>query len=100
MTYVVPAKAAIRNINEIHSELSVYFRDNDEILINLDGCAECDLSLVQLIESVRRKASAAGKPVSLVHPAGDAVHSVLARAGLLESFAQDDLKFWLHKEVQ
>jgi anti-anti-sigma regulatory factor len=99
MTYIVPSKANIRNIKDIHADLLTYIKNNDEIKVDLDGCEENDLSLVQLIESGRKTAEAAGKPISLANPVSDSIKNTLDRAGLFEAFSKDDLKFWLHKEV-
>jgi hypothetical protein len=99
MVYVVPPKVNIRNIKDVHSEFLTYVKNNAAIEIDLEGCEEADLSLVQLIESARKSAEADNKSISLTKPASDMVLSTLDRAGLAEAFSADDAKFWLHKEV-
>jgi hypothetical protein len=99
MVYVVPAKVNIRNIKDIHSEFLTHVKNNAAIEIDLDGCQDADLSLIQLIESARKSAEADNKSISLTKPAKDIVLSTLERAGLAEAFSAGDAKFWLHKEV-
>ena len=92
-------KVNIRNIKDTHAELLAEFEDSDTVSIDLDATTECDLSLIQLIESARNYGAATGKPVTLIKPANAAVLATLARAGFLESFSAADTKFWLHREV-
>lgn len=99
MTYQVPAKVNIRNVKDIHGEFLIYFKNSQAIEIDLDGCEDADLSLVQLIESVRKSAAAQSRGVSLTKPANDMIRATLKRAGLFESFTGDDTRFWLHQEV-
>jgi anti-anti-sigma regulatory factor len=100
MTYIIPSKVNIRNIRDIHTELLTYVNTNDVVEIDLDGCDDIDISLLQLIESARKSALSGGKPISLSKPANETVQSTLKRAGLLDAFSSADTKFWLHKEVR
>jgi hypothetical protein len=99
MVYVIPSKVNIRNIKDIHSEFLTHVKNTAAVEIDLDGCEEADLSLIQLIESARKSAAAGNKSISLTKPANDMVLSTLKRAGLAEAFSAGDAKFWLHKEV-
>lgn len=99
MVYVIPAKVNIRNIKDIHSDFLTYVKNNNSIEINLDGCGDMDLSLIQLVESARKSAEAEAKSISLTKPANDIIQSTLRRAGLFDAFSGHDAKFWLHKEV-
>ncbi|PDS97802.1 STAS domain-containing protein [Rhizobium sp. S9] len=89
----------IRHAAEIHSKLSEELRVRNGIVVSIPADAEVDLSFIQLMESARRQAKSEGKTVSLSSPASGSVLKVLERAGFIESFDHEDLKFWLHKEV-
>jgi anti-anti-sigma regulatory factor len=99
VAYLVPPKVNIRNVKDIHGELLTNFKNNKAVEIDLSACEDADLSLVQLIESARKSAAAQSKDVRLTKPAGDIVRAILDRAGLSQSFTDDDAKFWLHQEV-
>jgi hypothetical protein len=99
MVYVVPPKVNIRNIKDVHSEFLTHVKNSAAIEIDLDGCEDADLSLIQLLESARKSAAADNKSISLTKPANDIVLSTLERAGFAEAFSAGDAKFWLHKEV-
>ena len=98
MVYVVPLKANIRNIKDVHDEILTYVKNNSDIRIDLDSCEDADLALIQLIESARKTAAADAKSISLTKPANTIVQTTLRRAGLLDVFSSGDAKFWLHKE--
>ncbi|UVD56050.1 STAS domain-containing protein [Rhizobium sp. Pop5] len=95
----LPDVLGIRHASELYSKLSDEFHSRDTIIISIPEGAEADLSFVQLIESTRRQAKAKGKTFKLSSPASGSVLKVLERAGFINSFDQEDEKFWLHKEV-
>ena len=95
----LPDGLSIRYASELHSKISDELHSKDVIIISIPEGAEADLSFVQLIESARRQAKAKGKTFKLSSPASGSVLKVLERAGFIESFDQEDTKFWLHKEV-
>ncbi|MDF0661456.1 MULTISPECIES: STAS domain-containing protein [unclassified Rhizobium] len=95
----LPDGLSIRTTSELYSKFTDAIRANDAITVNIPESAEADLSFVQLIESSRRQAKAEGKTFKLSTPASGSVLKVLERAGFIESFDQEDSKFWLHKEV-
>ncbi|OWO92693.1 hypothetical protein B5E41_21685 [Rhizobium esperanzae] len=95
----LPDALSIRSMAEIHSKLSEEFSSKYEIFLSVPSGAEADLSFIQLIEAARRQASIDGKRFNLSSPVTGNVLKVLERAGFIESFDQEDLKFWLHKEV-
>jgi hypothetical protein len=94
-----PDVLSIRNVSELHTNISNVFRERNEIVFEIPVGAEVDLSFVQLVESARRQAKADGKSLTLSSPVGERVLKVLERSGLLEAFTAEDAKFWLHKEV-
>ena len=95
----LPDVLSIRNVSELYSRLSDEFRSKNEITLTIPEGAEADLSFIQLIESARRQAKEQGKTFRLSSPVHGPVLKVLERAGILETFNQEDAKFWLHREV-
>ncbi|WP_064708767.1 STAS domain-containing protein [Rhizobium bangladeshense] len=95
----LPDMLSIRHVLELHSKLSAEFRSKDEIVVSISDGAEADLSFIQLVEAARRQAKSEGKTFRLSSPASGSVLKVLERGGFIESFDQEDLNFWLHKEV-
>ncbi|MBB3915468.1 STAS domain-containing protein [Rhizobium fabae] len=96
----LPDALSIRHVSELYSKITDEFHNRDTIIISIPEGAEADLSFVQLIESSRLQAKAKGKTFKLSSPASGSVLKVLERAGFIESFDQEDAKFWLHKEVK
>jgi hypothetical protein len=99
MTFIVPQRVNIRNVNDVGAALAAHVESSTAIEIDLAGCDEIDLSLIQLIEAARKSADAGSKSINLTKPANDIVQATLKRAGFLDAFTADDAKFWLHKEV-
>lgn len=99
MAHTVQNKVSIRNISDVYTDLLRFVNNSPEIEIDLDGCEDLDLSLIQLIESARKTAANESKSIKLTKPANEVVLSTLRRAGLVDAFSADDAKFWLHKEI-
>jgi hypothetical protein len=98
MTLFVDYPAGMRNITEISKKFGEYIFDNEKFELNIDSCEEIDLSFIQLVESVRKYAKAAGKEFKLSGPAQGAVLATLRRAGFLDSISPEDSRFWLQRE--
>ncbi|MBX4952000.1 hypothetical protein ABID08_003362 [Rhizobium binae] len=95
----LPETLGIRSASELYTKFADEFQGRDTIVISIPENADVDLIFIQLIESSRRQAKADGKTLKLSTPARGSVLKVLERAGLIESFDQEDTRFWLHKEV-
>ena len=95
----LPEALGIRSVSEIYIKFTDEFQGRDTIVISIPENADVDLSFIQLIESSRRQAKAEGKTFKLSAPVRGSVLKVLDRAGFIDSFDQEDSKFWLHKEV-
>ena len=96
----LPAALAIKNILEVHKNINLHLADNTEIILDIPADAEADLSFVQLVESARMDARAAGKTMRLAAPATGSVLKVLQRGGFVDVLTADDAQFWLHQEVR
>lgn len=95
----LPNVLNIRHAAEIYSKIADQLHNVDTVVVSVPEGAEADLSFVQLMESSRRQANAEGKTFKLLSPASGSLLNVLERAGFIETFDKEDLKFWLHKEV-
>ncbi|MGG7577789.1 STAS domain-containing protein [Rhizobium sp. Nf11,1] len=95
----LPGVLSIRHVAELHSKLMDEFNSKYDIVVSIIADAEADISFIQLIEAARRQAKSDGKTFRLSSPVSGSLLKVLERAGFIESFDQEDLKFWLHKEV-
>lgn len=100
--YVIhlPVALAIKNISEIHKDIQLHIAEKSEIVLDIPLEAEADLSFVQLVESARMDARAAGKTLRLSAPATGSVLKVLQRGGFADALSADDAQFWLHQEVR
>ncbi|MEZ2127977.1 MULTISPECIES: STAS domain-containing protein [unclassified Sinorhizobium] len=95
----LPNALSIRNVSDLHKLFIEKLRDNDNVIFEIPGEADADLSFVQLIEATRKQAKASGKSVALSAPASGSVLRVLERGGFVEAFSAEDARFWLHQEV-
>ncbi len=68
----------------------------DDVLLDVSALAAPDLSVVQLIHSLRSEATAQGGEVRLSTPAGEALTALLHRGGFTDAMTPDDNAFWFH----
>ena len=85
----------ISSVGAAHAELAAALQAPGPLVVDLSEVIEADLTLVQLIESLRRSAHDAGRVLSLAHPAGEAVREVLQRGGFLDDDTSERTLFWL-----
>lgn len=84
--------ANIATIGEIHARLLAAYRDSDTISIDTAEISEVDLTFIQLVEAVRRSATASGKQIVLTGPADGPLLDTLMRGGFFSN--QDCAAFW------
>ncbi|WP_257623389.1 hypothetical protein [Rhizobium sp. B21/90] len=96
----LPNSLVIKNIAEVHGIIHMRLTESPEITLEIPGDAEADLSFVQLVESARMDARAAGKTMRLAAPATGSVLKVLKRGGFTGAQSAEDAQFWLHQEVR
>ena len=94
----LPNAVTLRNIEAVRAEMLDHLTRSRSIEIDCSELMEADLSLVQLVVSLRKSALQAGGDVSLMRPASGALLEVLNRGGFLGSRKagpdENDL-FWL-----
>lgn len=88
----------IKTITNARDIIQVYLQESASLsrslIIDIDGNADIDLTLPQLLLSARHTAERAGVAIALNKPADGNFLAVLQRAGLLCGDRQQD-SFWL-----
>ena len=94
----LPNAVTLRNIEAVRAEMLGHLATSSSIEIDCSDLEEADLSLVQLIVSLRKNALQGGGGVTLMRPASGALLDVLNRGGFLNpgkaETGENDL-FWL-----
>jgi len=67
-----------------------------DVVLDVSALAAPDLSVVQLIHSLRAEARTQGGDVRLSAPAGDVLTALLHRGGFTDAMTPDDNIFWFH----
>lgn len=75
----------IRDAAETLDRLKAELADVASLTIDCSALTEADLSIVQLLAALQASATAEGKSVRLVAPAGRALRALLQQSGLLET---------------
>jgi hypothetical protein len=68
------------------------------VRLDLTAAASPDLSVIQLVQSARLSAAAAGCDFALSAPADATLRALLTRAAFLSASA-NDTQFWLHGDT-
>jgi hypothetical protein len=82
----------VRTIAETHQALAGQYANADSLTIDPTGLVDADLTLVQLIESLRRSAAQDNKRVCMSGPLPSALQTILVRGGFLST--PDANLFW------
>jgi hypothetical protein len=91
---VLSGVIGIGAIADSHAQLVEALARHDHVVASVDPAASIDLLGVQLIESARRTALAAGGTFVLAEPATGDFHETLRRGGFLD--AAEHRAFWLN----
>jgi anti-anti-sigma regulatory factor len=94
---VVHSSITVRSAADFRDHLMSVFEGDDDIVLDLDGLAELDLSFVQIVEAARKKLPGPGRDIRLLQPAHGPVAALLARAGFATD--PDAIAFWFHGEL-
>jgi ABC-type transporter Mla MlaB component len=92
----------VRNIGHVRSRIAAAMRSHDVLRLDCSGATDVDLSFLQLVLAARKSAAAAGKTLTLAHPAGGVLLERLNQAGLLtgiDGHPADEAEFWLNPET-
>ncbi len=91
-TYCLRGEQTVRTIADAHSALAAFYANALTLVIDAAKVTDADLTLVQLIESLRRTAARDGETIRMSAPLPDALRDVLVRGGFLSS--PDNALFW------
>ncbi|MFB2550013.1 STAS domain-containing protein [Ensifer soli] len=91
----------IRSIDGLHARLLAPLQAGRSVVLEIETEADCDLSVLQLLEAARRYARERGVSLTLSNPVGARIRETLGRAGFLSDMDADASRFWFHrKDVQ
>lgn len=96
-TLALSEALTIRNVQATKDLLLEKLLSESSLVLDIPKGAECDLSFVQMVESVRMFAQTHGKVVTLLNPAEDGLLSILERGGFLTAMDSSDRLFWFHE---
>ncbi len=94
-TFSLPDTLSMTTVVAVADELRALPLDG-EVILDVTGVAAPDLSVVQLIHSLRTEAGVQGGNVRLSAPAGETLTALLHRAGFIDAMTHDDNAFWFH----
>lgn len=94
-TFSLPDTLSMTTVAAVADDLRALPLDGD-VVLDASALAAPDLSVVQLIHSLRREAGSQGGKVRLSAPAGEALTALLHRAGFTDAMTPDDNAFWFH----
>ena len=101
----LPLKGSLglRDVARLAEELERLLAAPGPVTIDCDELTDIDLSIVQLLISARRTATAAGRSLTLRHPSDGPLQRLLKAAGILAgdgSPLTSDGQFWINAEAQ
>ena len=85
----------LRSIAEPHAALIQAFEAGEDLVLDLSGVEEADLTFVQLILAAQRSAGEQGLVLTLSAPAPEPVMQILERGGFISSAPDARRNFWL-----
>lgn len=94
-TFSIPDTLSMTTVAAVADHLRAMPLDGDFVL-DATAVAASDLSVVQLIHSLRTEAAMQGGNVRLSAPAGEALTALLHRAGFIDAMTPEDNAFWFH----
>jgi anti-anti-sigma regulatory factor len=94
-TFFLPAGLAMPSIATVAEELRAQPLGG-EVVLDASALTAPDLSVVQLLLSLRAEARSQGGDVRLSAPAGEALTALLHRGGFTDAMSPDDNAFWFH----
>lgn len=80
----------IRNAEDVHAKFLEFLSQPGDLVLDVAGADEIDVSFIQLLLAARRSAREQGRALSLAAPATGPLREALVRGG----FAASDPAFW------
>lgn len=93
--FCVPSSLSMANIGVVADALRA-LPPGEDVVLDLAGLTAPDLSVLQLVESLRAEARPQGRDVRLAAPADETLTALLHHAGFVAAMTPDDNAFWFH----
>jgi anti-anti-sigma regulatory factor len=94
-TFALPPDLTMTSVGVVADALRDLSLDSD-VVLDASGLTAPDLSVLQLIESLRAESRLHGGDIRLAAPADDTLSALLRRAGFTDAMTPDDNAFWFH----
>ncbi len=94
-SFILPPDLTMTSVAAAADALRSLSLDGD-VVLDATGLSAPDLSVVQLIQSLRAEAQLQGGDVRLSAPADATLTAVLHRAGFTDAISPADNAFWFH----
>ncbi len=94
-TFSLPDTISMTTVAAVADAMRALPLDGD-VILDASALAAPDLSVVQLIYSLRAEAGLQGGDVRLSARAGEALTALLHRGGFTDAMTADDNAFWFH----
>ncbi len=94
-TFFLPDTISMTTVAAVADAMRALPLDGD-VILDASAITAPDLSVVQLIHSLRAEARLQGGDVRLSAPAGEALTALLHRGGFTDAMTPDDNAFWFH----
>jgi len=94
-TFLLPDTLSMTTVAAVADDLRALPLDAD-VILDASALTAPDLSVVQLIYSLRVEAGLQGGDVRLSAPAGEALTALLHRGGFADAMTPADNAFWFH----
>lgn len=93
----VRSSVTIRSVVEFSRDLLSALDEGGDVVLDLAGLDELDLSFVQAVEAARRQMRDSGRDIRLLRPAEGPLVALLERAGFITD--PDAIGFWFHGDL-
>lgn len=90
---------SVERAQELKQDLLTALQNGNELVLDLSGVTGCDLTFVQLLCALSKKADSQGKRVVSTAAANNSVKELVARLGLYYSCSQCKIQSCVLKEV-
>lgn len=78
-------ETGIRNVEALRSQLAAALSEYETVIVSVHHLTAIDISVLQLLASAHRTASAAGKSITLSAPSDGALQHALRRVGFVDA---------------
>ncbi len=99
-TVEVPASVTVRSISDFRTILADVMDDQEDVVLDLAGLTDADLSFVQITEAARRHLADRGRELRLLQPAQGPLAALLDRPGFQTVHEPAVIARWYRGDLQ